>query len=314
MPEIRVSPAAGEADEHRSLQIYNAVHPDDPVGPLDVREWRRQCRAAEVFLAEVDGELAGAAHVGVPSYADTPAGQAYVLTDHRGRGAGQALYATASRWASRQGATRLRTTIDEGDADSIAWAERRGFREVSRDRLVELDLSAHDAPPAEPPQGVEIVTWAQRPELARGLYEVAAEALPDIPGARHERVEPYEEWLSVHMQGEGDRPEGTFVALAGEEVVGYAKFSFGDARPDRLFHDLTAVRRAWRGRGIARALKHAQIAWAKQRGYRYLRTANEDRNEPIRRLNEQLGYRPIPGRIVFEVPISGRSPPPARGG
>jgi hypothetical protein len=35
------------------------------------------------------------------------------------------------------------------------------------------------------------------------------------------------------------------------------------------------------------------------------------RNEPIQRLNEQLGYQPIPGRIVVERPISGSSPPPA---
>ena len=72
-----------------------------------------------------------------------------------------------------------------------------------------------------------------------------------------------------------------------------------------LFHDLTAVRRSWRGRGVARALKHTQLAWAKERGYRRLRTANEERNEPIRRLSAELGYRPIPGRIVLDGPIAG---------
>ena len=304
MPELRVFRAETDADDLRSLEIYNAVHPRDPVGAMESREWKRQSRHSAVFLAELDGRMAGSAHVAVPSYTDTPAGQVYVLAEDRRQGLGQALYEAVSSWASAHGATALRTTVDDDDPDSLAWATRRGFREHSRDALVELALQDCEPQPAQPPPGVEIVSWAERPELARGLYEVAAEAWPDIPGSEDERIEPLEEWLSVHMQGEGDRPEGTFVALADEEVVGYAKFSFWDAKPDTLFHDLTGVKRAWRGRGIARALKHAQLNWAKEQGYRYARTSNEARNEPIRRLNEQLGYWPIPGRIVLDGPLA----------
>jgi len=304
MPEIRVFPAAGDADDLRSIDVYNAVFPGHPVGPMESREWRRQSRGAEVFLAELDGELAGSAHIAIPSYTDTPTGQAYVLAEYRRRGVGQALYAAASAWAAAHGAKTLRTTIDDDDRESLGWADRRGFREHSREALVELDLATHEPLPAEPPAGVEIVTWAERPELARGLYDVAAEASPDIPGSEDEQVEPYEEWLSVHMQGEGDRPDGTFVAVAGDDAVGYAKFSFWAAKPDTLFHDLTAVKRAWRGRGVARALKRTQLAWAKEQGYRYARTSNEERNEPIRRLNARLGYRPIPGRVVLDGPLA----------
>jgi GNAT superfamily N-acetyltransferase len=104
------------------------------------------------------------------------------------------------------------------------------------------------------------------------------------------------------MQGAGDRPDATFVAVAGDEVVGYAKFSLTAAQPTTAHHDLSGVKRAWRGRGIARALKAAQINWALSNGYHELRTRNEQRNEPIRRLNEQLGYRPDVGRIYLTGP------------
>jgi GNAT superfamily N-acetyltransferase len=107
------------------------------------------------------------------------------------------------------------------------------------------------------------------------------------------------------MQGSGDRPEATFVALAGEEVAGYAKFSLTGAQPAIAHHDLTAVKRAWRGRGVARALKAAQINWALANGYTELHTRNEERNEPIRRLNARFGYRPGIGRIYLVGPISG---------
>ena len=48
---------------------------------------------------------------------------------------------------------------------------------------------------------------------------------------------------------------------------------------------MTGVRRAWRGRGIAGALKRTQLAWAKANGYERLETANETRNVPIQRLS-----------------------------
>ena len=71
------------------------------------------------------------------------------------------------------------------------------------------------------------------------------------------------------------------------------------------------MKRAWRGCGIARALKRAEIAWAKSAGYERLSTTNELRNEPIRRLNERLGYRPVPGRIFLRGPLASRSRTPS---
>jgi GNAT superfamily N-acetyltransferase len=72
---------------------------------------------------------------------------------------------------------------------------------------------------------------------------------------------------------------------------------------------MTAVKRAWRGRGIARALKAAEINWALANGYAELHTSNEERNTPIKRLNAGLGYRPGIGTIHLVGPITGR---PAR--
>jgi RimJ/RimL family protein N-acetyltransferase len=55
--------------------------------------------------------------------------------------------------------------------------------------------------------------------------------------------------------------------------------------------------------GIAAALKRAQIAWEKAEGYRRLVTRNEERNEPIRRLNERHGYQLEPGRVFLRARI-----------
>ncbi len=105
------------------------------------------------------------------------------------------------------------------------------------------------------------------------------------------------------MGGVSDRPEAVFVALEDGEVLGYAKLSFSQERKDRAFHDLTGVKRAHRGRGIAAALKATQIAWAKEHGYTSLQTANEVRNAPIRHLNAKHGYVLEPGNVIVRRAI-----------
>ena len=118
---------------------------------------------------------------------------------------------------------------------------RRGFVEVGRNSTLVLDLTAIEAPVVEPPEGIEIVPWAERPELAAGMYEVAREAYPDVPGEEDAEIAPFEQWLSMDMQGAGDRPEATFVAFADGEVVAYAKLSLSRARPSVAMHDMTGV-------------------------------------------------------------------------
>ena len=91
--------------------------------------------------------------------------------------------------------------------------------------------------------------------------------------------------------------------MAGDEVVGYSKFSVSPESNRVAHHDLTGVKRAWRKRGIARALKQAQIAWAKQNGFERLETMNEERNEPIRQPQCRARVRPSGCRMLFRGPL-----------
>ena len=166
-----------------------------------------------------------------------------------------------------------------------------------------LDLTEIDAPEPKAPPGIEIVAWAERPELAEGLWEVAREAAPDIPGEEETDVGTLEEWLERDMRGGGDRPEAVFAAVEDGEVLGFAKLAFSPERTDRAFHDLTGVKRAHRGRGLAAVLKARQIAWAKANGYTSLQTANEVRNAPIRHLNAKHGYVLEPGNVIVRRAI-----------
>jgi GNAT superfamily N-acetyltransferase len=269
-------------------------------GVAGLIDWRRQAEAMIWLLAEKDGAVADAGYAltGWHTPPHRGIGAALVLPDRRGQGIGDELRATLERWAVEHGATELDAPVAEGDDGSLAWAAARGYEEAGRNSRMVLDLTAIEAPAVEPPAGIEIVTWAERPDLAEGLWEVAREAGPDIPGEEETEVGELDEWLERDMRGSGDRPEAVFVAVENGEVLGYAKLSFSDETTERAFHDLTGVKRAHRGRGIAAVLKAAQIAWAKEKGFRTLQTSNEVRNAPIRHLNAKHGYVLEPGVVI----------------
>jgi mycothiol synthase len=301
---VETRPIRDENDLDSVVEILNAVYPDDPITVHEFVSWGEQARERSDLVAEEDGTIVGVARTFFESRRPNPWVHIWVPPAERRRGFGSALFADASAWARSNGYAGFEAWVREDAEESIAFASGLGFEKTGRERGLTLDLTAIEAPVVQAPAGIELTTWAERPEVAPGLHEVWAEAAVDIPGEEDEVVEPFEEWLRNDMQSAGDRAEGIFVALSGDEVVGYAKFHFSAAQPATVYHDMTGVKRAWRGRGIARALKATQIRWAKENGYEELRTSNEERNAPIRKLNKRFGYQPAVGRIYLRGPLA----------
>jgi GNAT superfamily N-acetyltransferase len=294
-----------EEELGRVVAVHNTVRPEDPTTIEELVDWRRQTEDMAWVVAVADGGDCGAG-IGLVGWHLPPRTaivEAWTLPEARGRGIGTALYAELVRWSSERGCLAVQTAVAEDDAASLAWTGRRGFRETGRNSRLVLDLESIEAPALDQPEGIEIATWAERPGIERGLYEVYVEAAPDVPGEEDSELPSFETWLANDMQGLSDRPEAVFVALAANEVVGYGKLAIPHAWTGDAFHDLIGVKRAWRGRGIAGALKRTQIAWAKEQGYRRLITQNEERNEPIRRLNTRHGYHIEPGRVFLRTEI-----------
>ena len=297
-----------DVDELGTLvEIARAAQPREFASVDGFVDWRQQAAEMVWLLAERNGEPVGAAYAltGWHTPPHRAIGAALVAPERRGEGVGGALVQALERWAAARGITELDGPVSEDDEESLAWAARRGYTEAGRNSRLVLDLTAIAVPEQTPPAGIEIVTWAERPELAQGVWEVAREATRDIPGEEEDDIGTLEEWLARDMQGGSDDPRAVFVALAAGEVVGFAKLSLSPETPERAYHDLTGVRRSARGRGIAGALKRTQIAWAKANGYVALQTSNEVRNEPIRRLNQRHGYVLEPGVAIVRRTIGG---------
>jgi mycothiol synthase len=293
----------GEAELPQLVSVAQAVQPREGHTVGGFVDWRRQASDTVWLVAEEDTQIVGAG-VGVVGWHSRPGVarvEAWTATAARGRGIGSALYRELAEWALERGCIELETGVDEDDPESLRWAERHGFREIGRSTRLVLDLTAVTPRPVDPPDGITIVSWAERPGIEAGLYQVYCEAEPDIPGEGGNTLPALEDWLADDMDGAQDRRDAVFVAFADDQVVGYAKLSIPSEGGETAFHDLAGVRRQWRRRGIAGALKRSQIAWAKGQGFSRLVTANEERNVPIRRLNESHGYVAEPGRILLHT-------------
>lgn len=291
LSQLVIAPAETDADLEAMIHVRSLVTPEARPSVENLRFNLESKAELDYLVARVAGEPVACAFV--DAWAAFALADVAVAPEHRRCGIGSALFAEVSRRARGFGKDTIQGEVKEGDAESRAFFERRGFVQVGAEKAVVLELEGVESPEIDPPPGVRIVSRVEEADLLEGMYAVNVQAEEDIPGSSG--VQTFEQWRVHEIDKPGRRPELCFIALAGDEVVGYAGLMvFGD----EAHHGLTATRRAWRRRGVAAALKRAEIAAAKRAGFRRLVTESEERNEPMRRLNEKLGFVPSPEMSV----------------
>jgi GNAT superfamily N-acetyltransferase len=308
---VDIRPVVGREDLATWAQVKNQLSPLDHVTPADLEHELISDPDTRLLLATIDGEVVGNG-IGRKSQAapDSLFAMVRVVPAHRRRGAGSAIFGALSDVARQRGRSHLFGRIQEDDAESLAWASRRGMAEIARETELLLSLAdaPRDAPPASLP-GLALVSLAERPDLVEGAHRIAAEATVDIPAPFPLPSMSFDAWRRENVDLPGFQAEGSFVALLEGEPVGYAGLS---ARSDGLAeHLLTGVLRAARGRGIATALKRAQIAWARDAGFKELVTWTSSRNDPMRFINLKLGYIEQPASIAVRGPVMDLTGTPA---
>jgi ribosomal protein S18 acetylase RimI-like enzyme len=298
LTELVITSARTDEDIEALIAVRKIVSPGVRPTVANLRHALSSSEAGLTFLvARVGGKPVGCGFVELSS-AGWAAGDVAVVPEQRGQGIGSALLAEVAEQASTLGAERMQFEVRKIEKASIAFLERRGFEAVGGEEAVSLVLDGETEPPIAP-EGIEIHSRSERPDVAEGMFEVYVEAVPDVPGAP--TGESYESWRAREIDRPSRSPELSFVAFAGDEVVGYAVI---DVRGDEGHHGFTAVKPAWRRRGIATALKQAQIEAATSMNLTRLVTGSEERNVPMRTLNHRLGYRPEPewSTVVMEGP------------
>jgi GNAT superfamily N-acetyltransferase len=269
-----------DADFATCARIYGEVEPDDAVTAGQLR------LATGVLLL---GDEGGYAYVVRSSVEDAALAMVRVRPSARRQGLGSALLAAAAETALRLDRHRLWGRVHEDDEASRQFVAGRGFHEVTRDVEILLAVAPGDGEWA--PGIVELA-----PEHLEGAYRVVAEAIPETALPQIAKAQPFDQWVT----DEARLGAMAAVALDEGEVVGYARLYHVPGVEGRLENGLTAVLRSHRRRGIATALKRAQIAWAAQHGFREIVSEMVEGNAAMRAVNRRLGYRELPAKLVVE--------------
>jgi RimJ/RimL family protein N-acetyltransferase len=153
-------------------------------------------------------------------------------------------------------------------------------------------------------RGLEIKTLAELesdPDRYAKLYDLWCEVRQDVPMAHPEErtAVGFQEWLQSWRASPSLRPEAYFVAVEpGGQYVGQSDL-YQAPEPGVLRTGLTAVRRAYRGQGVALALKLRAIERASSLGCRRIVTDNASTNLPMLAINARLGFVRQPAWILY---------------
>ncbi|RMG88704.1 MAG: GNAT family N-acetyltransferase [Chloroflexi bacterium] len=233
-----------------------------------------------------------------------------VLEQHRGRGIGQTLYDHLLRCIREEyDGNEIHTWTTENRPFSIRFLEKRGFVEKMRNWESRLDTTNFDFSRYEgiedkaAASGVQIKSLAELleedPDALRKLYDLEWVLVQDVPTTRESTKVPFEEWVERYGEkNKGYMPEGNFIAIAPDgEYIGISALWRSQSN-DMLYTGLTGVKREWRRKSIARAMKIRAIRLAKDMGNRTICTWNEQ-NNPMYLLNVELGFIAQPAEILY---------------
>lgn len=206
--------------------------------------------------------------------------------------------------------TVLHTTASE-DWAKYDWLRQQGWREHERTWLSHLDLTTFrpenftDRRARAQSEGIEIKTltqlgWDGSEATQRRVYELTVQLLADVPTTDPVIPWPFELWRDRILGHPDFSPDGPLIAVQGGEWVGLTELYLPRREvPGMLHQGLTGVRRGWRGKGVAWALKLTAAARAKALGWTSVRTGNHTVNREMLGINAEMGFVRGPARVVL---------------
>jgi mycothiol synthase len=229
-------------------------------------------------------------------------------------GIGSALFDRMLADLTSWGADLVRIEAPSSRPAALAFLEHRGFREWRRrwessldvvtanvDKLVEAHARVLGS-------GINITTYADEQtrrgeRLAHDVYTADTLFGSDEPaqaGDDGSEAMSFERFAATQLDSPDVLPSAHFLALDDEQIVGVSRLRRDSRHADVLYQELTGTHPEYRGRGIAQALKLRTIQFARENGYRQIRTSNDSTNAPMLHINDAIGFQRKVPTIIFE--------------
>jgi len=275
----------------------------------ELRELQRATAGRRTALAAVDqlGAVVGAVQLLEPLRDNLDRAYMWlaVRPDRWRQGIGSTLLRAGEDLAAGAGRTIMSSTSDspqESGGAGGAFSRHHGYQLAQVDLRQDLTLPA-DAVPADtlsehPEYGIETV-WDTLPQewlddramLARRISTDAPMGDQELEEEDWDADRVREQWARARAQGRR-AVESVARHLESGRLVGYTDLLISASTPHLGYQDDTLVLREHRGHGLGLALKQANLAAVQREQSQVctVRTWNASSNEPMLRINREMGF------------------------
>ena len=304
-----------DAHYQAMISIHNQVYPDAPTSIEETRYWDKLLKTSDRhpyrILTYAQGLPIASGWAYIESTLDHAVRfqvQIQVLSDYIEPDILTELYTRLNRLITPHQPTQLAMIIHEGNLHTIDFLNSLGFKLAIRSWKQVLDVETVNVANYDEVfkkiayGGITIETHASLahdPNRDRKLYDLMIAVERDIPVTGMAEPLTYEAWAQENsIESPYFLSDGLFVAVHQSEYIGVCQL-FKPAKPRSFHNGITGVRKAYRHKGIALALKTSTIKYAQQHEAITITTYNESNNHPILQMNEKLGFRKLPAELTY---------------
>ncbi len=297
-------------------EINNAIYPDYRYSADEIRyddeHFDRTQYIFKRYVAQVGQRVVGYAEYNhMPHMFHPQKFWVYigVHPDFQRQGIGRALYERIVSDLLELKAVRAFASAREDYPRSIAFLQKNGFSETRRTWESRLSVNTFDFSKFAhylerfSAHGLTITTLAEErqsdPNCLKKLHELYVVIMEDVPHPDQYTPVDFEHFLRYSVEHPDAIAEGYFIAKDGEKYIGQSNLRRSKDEPKDLYQGLTGVRREYRGKSVAMALKLKTIEYARAHGYEIIKTWNDSTNVGMLAINEKLGFVRQPAWITF---------------
>ncbi len=215
--------------------------------------------------------------------------------DMQGQGVGSRLYQELLHHLGPFTPYALYTEVWAAHPRAVRFVTERGFVEAWRRLDYRLNVSEFDFTPYAGLEeqvrasDLKITTYAELehdPDRLMKLYKLDRTLWRDVPYGETITDRSLEQFEKEEVQAPEFMPEACFIAVHGDEFVGYSNMT----QTGNYFDiEMTGVLPAYRGKGVATVLKLCDIRYAQAHGNRELWTVNDSINMRERKIGTKSG-------------------------
>ena len=304
------------------LTLNNLLYPDHP-SSLESMHHHEKTRSQKIlhkhFVWEKNNMILCSALY--TQWEDAYHPQKFVINiivhpDHQGLGYGTFCYDLLLKEIKIFDPIKISAQVYELHKHSVHFLEKRGYKNTIKERESILDLTSYNSHLYQNKidhvlqHGFRIVTLSEfRRENNNADYmvwELERDVGPDMPWTDPITIPEFDVYKNTVIAHPKFNPDSWFIALDGDRIAGLSHLWKNEIEKG-IDTGLTAVRREYRRKGVASALKHTSLSWAKNQGYKWIRTDNAAVNEGMLSINIRSGFKFLPAWLIFEKFLKGKS-------